>query len=93
MKFDWNLLIGLLGVLLFIVTRWADMSLPNGLGIGCALAGLVILGVSCGVNLAAEKKAPSPRPASTADDRHALVDREACNGPSSLWSRSWRHQS
>lgn len=56
MKFDWNLLIGSLCMLVFLLTRWTDAAFLNGLGVGLGLTGIVVLVASIYGNLNAKKR-------------------------------------
>lgn len=58
MKFDWYLFIGSLFMLVFIVTRWTNVSFLNGFGVALGLVGIGILGVSIGAKLNAKKSKP-----------------------------------
>lgn len=75
MKLNLPLCIGLLGILVFIGTLWADLPALNGLGAGCGFAGLVILAVYYGMKLAAKMKA---RPAAS------RYRRRSTTGPSEV---------
>lgn len=56
MKFDWNLLIGSVCMLVFLLTRWTDEAFLNGLGVGLGLTGIVVLVVSIRGNPTAKKR-------------------------------------